>query len=514
MQCRLNHNDAYITTPIYYVNAVPHIGHLYSSVIADTLRRFYALKNYETSLTTGTDEHGLKIQQAAAKNNTTPIELCDKVSDSFRKLCDKANIQYTTFMRTTEPRHAKAVSHLWNALLNAGYIYKGQHEGWYAISDEAFYPDNQVHKITDEQGNDMMVSTESGQRVEWTMEENYKFKLSDFEQPLLDWIEQNPQVIVPANRKKEVISWIQAGLGDLSISRLRSRLDWGIPVPNDPENHTIYVWLDALTNYITAKGYPDTTEQISAKVHVVGKDILRFHAVYWPAFLMAAGLPLPQQILAHAHWTMGKQKMSKSRGNVADPFEVMETYGVDPVRYYLMRDGGLADDGDYSEDGIKKRYKKDLAGQLGNLLNRSTGESLNPEGKVPAMASIVDSRDKTIHDKLTALPGIFDTHFEEREFNKGIVAIMDMLAEANKHFTDNQPWKLKDQPERRNQVLYYALESCRVAGILLQPVMPTKMDELLSRLGVPENQRSFSDAALSCEMRLLGPSTGVLFPRL
>ncbi|SAM05230.1 hypothetical protein [Absidia glauca] len=516
---RLTHNQAYITSPIYYVNAVPHIGHLYSSVIADTLRRFYAMKGYDATLTTGTDEHGLKIQQAAAKNNTTPLQLCDQVSQRFKDLCDKANIDYTTFMRTTEQRHAKAVSHLWNTLLDAGHIYKGQHEGWYAISDEAFYPDNQVHQVTDDQGQTMMVSTESGQKVEWTMEENYKFKLSAFERPLLDWIEQNPQAIVPANRKNEVISWIQAGLSDLSISRLRSRLDWGIPVPNDPQNHTIYVWLDALTNYMTAKGYPenDTNDILPAKVHVVGKDILRFHAVYWPAFLMAANLPLPEQILAHAHWTMNKQKMSKSRGNVADPFLVMDTYGVDTVRYYLMRDGGLADDGDYSEEEIKKRYKKDLAGMFGNLLNRSTGQALNPEGCVPGLTSTaVDPRDQEIHDKLTALPGIFNMHFEDREFNKGFTAIMDTLTEANKHFTDNEPWKLKDQDQkdRRDTVLYYALETCRVAGILLQPVMPTKMDELLSRLGVPDNQRFFANTIMAIDSRPLGPSTGILFPRL
>ncbi|KAI8333174.1 tRNA synthetases class I (M)-domain-containing protein [Chlamydoabsidia padenii] len=518
-QQRLTHNQAYITTPIYYVNAVPHIGHLYSSVIADTLRRFYAMKGYDATLTTGTDEHGLKIQQAAAKNNITPIELCDRVSESFKKLCDKANIDYTTFMRTTEPRHAQAVSQLWNTLLEAGHIYKGQHEGWYAVSDEAFYPDNQVHQVTDDQGQISMVSIETGQKVEWMTEENYKFKLSAFEQPLLDWISQNPQAIVPANRKNEVISWIQAGLSDLSISRLRSRLDWGIPVPNDSSDHTIYVWLDALTNYITAKGYPDNVKDNSdlpAKVHVVGKDILRFHAVYWPAFLMAAHLPLPEQILAHAHWTMGKQKMSKSRGNVADPFLVLDTYGVDTVRYYLMRDGGLADDGDYSEEEIKKRYKKDLAGQFGNLLNRSTGQALNPEGKVPGLTltSEIDPRDQAIHEKLTALPGIYNMHFEDREFNKGFTAIMDTLAEANKHFTDNEPWKLKDQKERRDTVLYYALESCRLAGILLQPVMPTKMDELLTRLGVPENQRSFAHTIMAIDSRPLGPSTGILFPRL
>ncbi|KAI9302214.1 tRNA synthetases class I (M)-domain-containing protein [Cunninghamella echinulata] len=507
---------------MYSFKLVPHIGHLYSSVIADTLKRYYALKGFEASLTTGTDEHGLKIQQAAVKNNCTPIELCDRVSNSFKKLCDKANIDYTTFMRTTEPRHAKAVQHLWNILLKEGYIYKGQHEGWYAVSDEAFYPENQVTKIKGDEDNnnpqeEKMVAIESGQPVEWMVEENYKFKLSAFQKPLLDWIHNNPQAIVPSNRKNEVVSWIEAGLEDLSISRLRSRLDWGIPVPNDPEQHTIYVWLDALTNYITAKGYPSNSKDINAKVHVVGKDILRFHAVYWPAFLMAAKLPLPEQILAHAHWTMNKSKMSKSKGNVADPFLAMDTFGVDAVRYYLMKDGGFADDGDYSEEELKKRYKKDLAGQLGNLLNRSIGKSLNPMNQLTTTAlTEVDKRDQVLHDKLVSASSLFDSYFEEREFSKALNVVMDILSEANKYFTDNEPWNLKQDQERLNTVLYYSLESCRISGILLQPIMPTKMKELLNRLGVPENERSLPFATtLTKESRSLGPLTkNVLFPKL
>ncbi|CAO3651666.1 unnamed protein product [Cunninghamella blakesleeana] len=523
---RWNHQKAYITTPIYYVNAVPHIGHLYSSVIADTLKRYYALKGFEATLTTGTDEHGLKIQQAAVKNNCTPIELCDRVSGSFKKLCEKANVDYTTFIRTTEPSHAKAVQHLWNILLKEGFIYKGHHEGWYAVSDEAFYPENQVTKIQDPENKDkeIMIAIESGQKVEWMVEENYKFKLSAFQQPLLDWIEKNPKAIVPSNRKREVISWIEAGLEDLSISRLRSRLDWGIPVPNDPEQHTIYVWLDALTNYITAKGYPtDEYKNDHAKVHVVGKDIIRFHAVYWPAFLMAAKLPLPEQILAHAHWTMNKSKMSKSKGNVADPFLAMDTFGVDTVRYYLMKDGGFADDGDYSDDEMKKRYKKDLAGQLGNLLNRSIGKSLNPLNQLVPYnnngnnnKNTVDERDQVIHDTLISASQLYDNHFEEREFSKALNVIIDLLSETNKYFTVNEPWNLKQDKDRLNTVLYYSLEACRISGLLLQPIMPTKMDELLTRLGVPENERSLSFAsALTKEPRSLGPNTNnVLFPKL
>ncbi|KAI8071664.1 tRNA synthetases class I (M)-domain-containing protein [Gongronella butleri] len=482
------------------------------------MQRFYQLKGHDTSLTTGTDEHGLKIQQAAQKNHTTPIELCDRVSERFKRLCDCANVQYTTFMRTTEPRHVAAVQRLWQELEAAGYIYKGKHEGWYAVSDEAFYPDNQVHDVQDEEsGQWIKVAKESGKAVEWTVEENYKFRLSAFEQPLLEWIRANPRAIMPAARRNEVVAWIEAGLGDLSISRLRSRLSWGIEVPNDAQ-HTVYVWLDALTNYITARGYPradgDDRSLLNGAVHVVGKDILRFHAVYWPAFLLAAKMQLPAQILAHAHWTMGKQKMSKSLGNVVDPFEMLDTFGVDPVRYFLMRDGGLTDDGDFSVEGIKLRYKKDLASQLGNLLNRATGAALNPQAHVPPQPATVDPRDRAIHDCLAALPGKFDALFEEREFNKAIVAVVDAVAEANKHFTDNAPWTLKEDQERLDAVLYYALESCRLAGILLQPVMPTKMGELLTRLGVPADHRSLLHTQLTHPLRPLGPASGVLFPKL
>ncbi|KAG2199540.1 hypothetical protein INT46_001240 [Mucor plumbeus] len=517
------HTKAFVTTPIYYVNAVPHIGHLYSTVLADTIRRNYVLHGKEVIMSTGTDEHGLKIQQAAEKNNMKPIDFCDKVSESFKSLCEAANIGYSSFERTTNKHHIKSVNELWNQLLKNGYLYKGKHEGWYAVSDEAFYANNQVQESVDEKtGEKIMVSIESGQRVEWTSEENYKFKLSAFGDRLLQWIDENPNAIVPNNRKNEVISWINQGLSDLSVSRLRSRLDWGIQVPNDPE-HTIYVWLDALTNYLTATGYPWTTSStlkdfFPPDVQIVGKDIVRFHAIYWPAFLMAAGLPLPKQILAHAHWTMGKQKMSKSRGNVADPFQVMKDYGVDPVRYYLVRDGGLADDGDYSEEMIHTRYKKDLAGQLGNLLNRATAASLLPSGNVPGKNQIIDPRDQMLHHQINETAENYNKAFEDREFNKAYAYIFDMVSQANKHFAENEPWKMAKQPqdkERLDTVLYYSLEACRVAGILLQPVMPTKMERLLTRLGVSNENRYFKDAIkMNSDERPLGKIEGVLFPRL
>ncbi|KAL7329197.1 methionyl-tRNA synthetase [Mucor circinelloides] len=517
------HTKAFVTTPIYYVNAVPHIGHLYSTVLADTIRRNYILHGKDVLMSTGTDEHGLKIQQAAEKNNMKPIEFCNQVSESFKRLCQAANIEYSSFERTTNPHHKKAVNELWNQLLKNGYLYKGKHEGWYAVSDEAFYANNQVQESVDEKtGEKIMVAIESGQRVEWTSEENYKFKLSAFGDRLLQWIDENPNAIVPNNRKNEVISWVNQGLSDLSVSRLRSRLDWGIQVPNDPE-HTIYVWLDALTNYLTATGYPwskDAALQdyFPPDVQVVGKDIVRFHAIYWPAFLMAAGLPLPKQILAHAHWTMGKQKMSKSRGNVADPFQVMKDYGVDPVRYYLVRDGGLADDGDYSEEMIHTRYKKDLAGQLGNLLNRATATSLLPSGNVPGRNQTIDPRDEVLHHQISETADNYNRAFEERDFSKAYTYIFDMVSQANKHFAENEPWKMAKQSqdkERLDTVLYYSLEACRVAGILLQPVMPTKMDLLLTRLGVAPQDRYFKDAAqLELKQRPLGQIEGVLFPRL
>ncbi|KAI9286339.1 tRNA synthetases class I (M)-domain-containing protein [Umbelopsis sp. AD052] len=521
----------YITTPIFYPNAAPHIGHLYSAVIADSIKRYYQLKGETALLLTGTDEHGLKIQQAAAANDMEPIAFCDQISQRFKDLADKANIQYTTFMRTTEARHHKAVAKIWNILEENGYIYKGKHEGWYSISDEAFYTSGQVQEAVDEKtGKKVMVSVETGQPVEWTVEENYKFKLSACQDDLRAWLSSNPTAVVPQNRMREVQSWIDMGLADLSISRPRSRLTWGIQVPNDPD-HTIYVWLDALVNYITATGYPWADNQKGIKngwpadVHIVGKDIVRFHAIYWPAFLMAANLPLPKQIVAHAHWTMNKQKMSKSRGNVVEPMAAMDYFGVDPVRYYLLRDGGLADDGDYSHEAVMVRYKKDLAGQLGNLLARCTAPALIPSGMVPVYnENAVTKDDHVLQDQLKALPDLFCDRFEDHEYGKALQAIFDVLSEANRHFTDNQPWNLIKDPEQKarlNQVLFYSVESCRMAGILLQCVMPEKSDGILNRLGVDIKERTLAQAHFGTgwptmeQHRQLGIShSPVIFPRI
>ncbi|KAF9581107.1 methionyl-tRNA synthetase [Lunasporangiospora selenospora] len=494
----------YITTPIFYVNAVPHIGHLHSVVLADTLKRFQEMKGRKGLLSTGTDEHGLKasIQQAAAAAEVSEKELCDRVSQRFKALFDAANISYTTFIRTTDMNHAVAVKEMWNDLWNKGYIYKGQHEGWYSVSDEAFYASTQVEEKTDEKtGEKYHVSIETGKAVEWTTEENYKFKLSEFTEPLLNWLDKNPE-----GKYNEVREWLQQGLSDLSVSRPRSRLTWGIPIPGD-DSHVMYVWMDALTNYLTVTGYPwrgimgaqKATGGWPADAQIVGKDILRFHAVYWPAFLMAAGLELPKKIVAHAHWTQSKMKMSKSIGNVVDPFTAMEEFGTDTIRFYLMNDGGLSDDADYSSELVAGRYRKLLAGQLGNLLSRSTSLALNPSKKVPSPPSEgnIHPDDLALWNKLKELPEKVDQSMTQFRTTQATHHIFDMLAEANANFSHGEPWKLVKDPsnkERVDQLIWNALESTRMAALLLQPIIPTKSSEILDQLGVRGDERSWEHA--------------------
>ncbi|XP_070538863.1 methionine--tRNA ligase, mitochondrial-like isoform X2 [Ptychodera flava] len=373
----------FITTPIFYVNAVPHIGHLYSATLADTLHRWHRLLGYEdTIFATGTDEHGLKVQQAAARHDKPTKLYCDEVSHKFKELFNECDIQYTDFIRTTEERHYEAVNYFWNKLMSNGYIYEGTYEGWYAVSDEAFLTDSQVKDIRDERGNVIKVSMETGNPVEWTQEKNYMFRLSDFGARLQKWLEDNPNAIKPAKFIGIVQQWIQEGLPDLSVSRQRDRLEWGIPVPGD-ETQTIYVWLDALVNYLTVCGYPHNT-RLWPGVNLVGKDILKFHAVYWPAFLMAADLPPPRSVLCHSHWTVNGQKMSKSKGNVVDPFEKVKTYTKDGLRYFLMREGVPHSDGDYSDEKVVRYLNAELVDTFGNLLSRCTGKALNPQQIFPA----------------------------------------------------------------------------------------------------------------------------------
>ncbi|KAI8911925.1 tRNA synthetases class I (M)-domain-containing protein [Powellomyces hirtus] len=513
----------YITTPIFYVNADPHIGHLYSAVLADTLKRWYDLQGYSTVFSTGTDEHGQKIQEAALKNNMEPGAFCDRVSENFKRLFKEANISYTDYIRTTEPRHKRTVWSLWETLKNAGYIYKGSHEGWYAVSDETFYPLSQVEERLDQNGNAAgMFSKETGQPVVWTKEENYKFRLSAFQSRLVAWLEANPNAIVPRAQYNEVMLALTTRaseqLSDLSISRLRRRVEWGIPVPDDPD-HVIYVWLDALANYLTVLGYPWSTPKGSslpstashdaaiaqlqdawpAQWHIVGKDILKFHAIYWPAFLMAAGLPPPRRILSHAHWLRKREKMSKSKGNVVDPTDLITRYGPDPVRYFLMRDGGIANDSEFSFDTLHQRYKKDLGGQLGNLVMRCSAPKINPTMTAPVTPGVTSAADDELHRKLEGLADTVKHHFDAADFPRGLEAIFDLVAATNRYWVSSEPWKLVKDPrplaaEQLHTVLFYAFESIRVAAILLLPILPQKMAALLDAIGVPPEERLFINA--------------------
>ncbi|KDQ05899.1 hypothetical protein BOTBODRAFT_39907 [Botryobasidium botryosum FD-172 SS1] len=442
---------------------------------------------------TGTDEHGLKIQQAAKESGKDPKEFCDLISTRFKELARAGTISNTRFIRTTDKSHVKAVQYLWRKLRARGLIYKGSHSGWYAVSDECFYTDAQVRTAVDPiTKKEIKVSIETGKQVEWTEEENYKFRLSAFREPLISWLQSNPTAIYPPKRHAEVLASLTSGpLADLSVSRLRSRLSWGIEVPEDPE-HTIYVWLDALINYMTFAGYPWHDGQSDGKgwppnIMTVGKDIIRFHAVYFPAFLLALDHELPKTILAHAHWTMDRSKMSKSLGNVADPFQSIEHYGVDGVRYYLMRAGGsFTDDSDWSSEQVPKHYDTHLKDLIGNLFSRIASPRLlahHEEADVMPHSQpqgTVGERDSAIYAMLVELPG---------------KDIMDCLAEANRHFTQLAPWA-PNTPESIKSAYFYSSETLRIAGILLQPFMPTKAAELLDRMGAGEGERGWDDAGL------------------
>jgi methionyl-tRNA synthetase len=384
----------YITTPIFYVNAgetflncvareancvptAPHVGHLYTMVLTDILKRWQVLRGKRAILCTGTDEHGMKIQQAAAQAKTPPKEFCDSTAETFKTLAKRAGLSNDHFVRTTDEDHKEAVQYFWHMLKEREYIYESKHEGWYCVSDETYYPESAIEKRLDPfTGRTFMASQETGKEVEWTSEANYHFRLSAFQDRLLEFYKANPNFVVPVSRMHDVVRWVSEGLEDLSISRPVERLTWGIRVPDD-ESQTIYVWLDALINYITKAGYPWAPGQEHAlgwpaDVQVIGKDIVRFHCIYWPAFLLALDIQAPKQILTHAHWTLGHQKMAKSTGNVVNPFFAIDRYGVDAMRYYLAHDGGITDDSDYGNQSIVERYKKGLQGGLGNLVSRIT----------------------------------------------------------------------------------------------------------------------------------------------
>ena len=459
----------YITTPIYYPSAKPHMGHAYSSIIADFFARFKFIDNYEVYFLTGTDEHGLKIQRSAEKKDQEPKKFCDEISQTFRDLTKKLNLSNTDFIRTTEERHKKTVQYLWRELEKNDDIYLSNYSGWYSVSDEAFYNDDEIEEIDSKK-----VAITSKSPVEWIEEESYFFRLSKWEKPLLEYYKSNPDFICPNSRRNEVISFVKSGLKDLSVSR--KTFSWGIPVPNN-NKHVIYVWLDALTNYLSALNYPDTKDELfqkfwPASIHLIGKDILRFHAVYWPAFLLAAKITPPKKVYGHGWILSGDEKMSKSKGNILDPLEIINEYGLDPLRYYLIKEVSFGNDGNISQDRLEDCINSDLANNYGNLCQRVTAFAMkNCDGKIPEKIKF-EKEDLIILSKYKNDLDNIRTNIDNQNINFYISYIVSSLFEANKYFNDQEPWKKKDDPLRLNTIVFTSLEIIRKVSFLLYPIIP------------------------------------------
>jgi methionyl-tRNA synthetase len=501
----------YITTAISYPNGVPHMGHAYELIATDALARFKRLDGHDVFFLTGTDEHGQKMLQTARREGMTPRELADRNSARFRDMAKALDASNDDFIRTTEERHTIACQELWRRMEANGDIYKGGYAGWYSVRDEAYYDEGET-----ELREDGVRYGPQGTPVEWVEEESWFFRLSAFQDRLLAHYEANPDFIGPETRRNEVVSFVKSGLRDLSMSR--TTFDWGIPVPGD-EKHVMYVWVDALTNYVTATGWPAETERSHfwpADVHVIGKDIVRFHAVYWPAFLMSAGLPLPRRVYGHGFLFNRGEKMSKSVGNVLDPFSVAQTYGVDPMRYFFLREIPFGQDGSYSHEGIVNRINADLANDLGNLAQRSLSMiNKNCGARVPAKGTLA-AADSELLDAAYALPGEVRPHMDGQQISRALDAIWKVVADANRYFAGQEPWALKKtDPARMETVLWTTAETIRVVGILAQFVMPQSAAKLLDLLSVPPHARGFD--RLTAEHGLVPgtelPAPSGVFPR-
>ena len=479
----------YITTPIYYPSAKPHMGHAYSSIIADFFARFKRIDGFDVNFLTGTDEHGLKIQRAAEKKGIDTIKFCDEISETFRDLSKLLNLTNTDFIRTTEDRHKKSVQNLWNELKKNNEIYLSKYSGWYSVSDEAFYTEDEIEELDGKK-----VAILSKSPVEWMDEESYFFRLSKWEKPLLDYYENNPDFIAPKARKNEVISFVKNGLKDLSVSR--KSFSWGIQVPNNNE-HVIYVWLDALTNYISALNYPNMNDKIFGKywpanIHLIGKDILRFHAVYWPAFLLAAKIPLPKKVYGHGWILSGEEKMSKSKGNILDPIEIINQYGLDPLRYYLIKEVSFGNDGNISQERLEDCINSDLANNFGNLCQRVTTFAIkNCDGKIPNNIEFNDD-DLIILDKFKNNLDLIRDKIDNLDLNFYIEFIVNCLFETNKYFNDQEPWKKKDDTKRLNTIVFTTLEIVRKISFMLYPIIPQSSLNALKIFSIKENEINYS----------------------
>ena len=500
----------FVTTPIYYVNGAPHIGHAYTSVAADVLARWNRLDGKDVFFLTGTDEHGQKVEAAARAAGLAPQAFVDGVSDQFKAMYALMGVSYDDFIRTTEDRHIRACQALWRRLEESGDIYLGAYEGWYAVRDEAFYDEDELVLRPDGSR-----AAPTGAPVEWVREPSYFFRLSQWGDRLLALYDGDPSFVQPQGRRNEVASFVRGGLRDLSISR--TSFTWGVPVPGDP-SHVMYVWLDALTNYLSAAGYPDTDAPRwpfwPPDVQLVGKDIVRFHAVYWPAFVMAAGLPAPRMVYAHGWWTAGGEKMSKSLGNAIDVAGLVDTFGLDPVRYFMLREVPFGNDGDYSDAALIRRLNVELANDLGNLAQRTLSQvAKNLGGALPAHGPATPE-DSALLDAAAALPDLLRGHLARVAFGDALEEVWRVIRAANAYIDHQAPWALrKTDPARMETVLGVLAEAIRAVATVLQPFMPGSMARMLDQLAVPEEARTL--AALSVPLMpgvALPPPQGV-FPR-
>jgi methionyl-tRNA synthetase len=504
----------YITTAIAYPNGPPHIGHAYEVIATDAIARFKRLDGYDVFFLTGTDEHGSKIQQTATKEGITARQLVDRNVVQFRAMVERMNCSNDDYIRTTEERHHRSSQAIWQRMEKNGDIYLDKYAGWYSVRDEAYYAENETH-VNEHK---VRIATKSGTPVEWVEEESYFFKLSSYQQKLLDLYER-PDYVLPKERLNEVASFVRGGLQDLSISR--TTFDWGVRVPGN-DKHIMYVWVDALTNYITAAGFPNTDSEKfkrywPADLHVIGKDIVRFHAVYWPAFLMSAGVEVPRRIFSHGFLFNRGEKMSKSVGNVIDPFTMTDAYGVDQFRYFFLREVPFGQDGNYSHEAIVNRINADLANDLGNLAQRSlTMVARQLDGVLPKPGAFSDG-DKAILATADAMIGTAREHMQTQQLHQVLNAVWAVVADANRYFAGEAPWALaKTDPARQGTVLYVTAEVLRQVAILCQPFIPASAGKLLDILGIPAAERQFvrlGDAGQRIAPGTKLPPPAPVFPR-
>ncbi|WP_099023468.1 methionine--tRNA ligase [Mycolicibacterium palauense] len=506
----------YVTTAIAYPNGTPHVGHAYEYIATDAIARFKRLDGFDVRFLTGTDVHGLKMAQTAAAEGIPTAELATRNSDVFQRLQEKLNISFDRFIRTSDHDHFEASAAIWHRMDDAGDIYLDSYSGWYSVRDERFFAEDETTVADD----GTRVSTETGTPVTWTEEQTYFFRLSRYADKLLEHYRAHPEFIAPETRRNEVMSFVSGGLTDLSISR--TTFDWGVPVPEHPD-HVMYVWVDALTNYLTGVGFPDTDSADyrrywPADLHMIGKDIIRFHTVYWPAFLMSAGIELPKRVFAHGFVFNRGEKMSKSVGNVIDPVDLVNAFGVDQVRYFLLREVPFGQDGSYSEEAIIGRINADLANELGNLAQRSLSMvAKNLDGVVPQPTEF-SAEDRALLDEADGLLATVRGHFEAQAMHLGLEAIWSMLGAANRYFSAQEPWVLRKSESDADQqrfatVLYTTMEAVRIAALLVQPVMPDSAGRLLDLLGQPADARDFTAAGLRLVPGVTLPAPSGVFPR-